>query len=69
MNDKIDPNDFRTTRYRLPPDAFALGPEGPDSPPQDLVEEEIWMSIIFLPDDVSLQTSDDHGAELRAMYE
>jgi hypothetical protein len=69
MNEKNSLNDFRTTRCRLPPDAFALGPKKPDPPPQDIIEEKIWKSIIFLPEDVSLRTSDNHGAELKAMYE
>lgn len=69
MNENSDVNDFRTTRYRLPPEAFAWGPEEPDPAPEDLVEERIWESMISLPDDVSLRTSDNHGSQLRAMYE
>lgn len=53
--------DFRTYRKLLPPEAFALS-TGPDSPPSDLIEEEIWHSIISLPDDVSLRTSDHYGS-------
>jgi len=52
----------------LPPDAFALGSEIPESPPQDIIEKDIWRSIISLPDDVSLRTSDNHGTELKHMY-
>jgi len=61
--------DFRTLRVRLPPDAFLVGPEGPDPPPEDLIEENVWNSIVSLPDYVSLRTSDNHGTELRAMWE
>ena len=60
-------NDFRCVRKKLPPEAFAYA-EGPDLPPQDLIEEDIWNSIISLPDDVSLRTSDDHGTELKFMH-
>lgn len=58
--------DFRTTRRMLPPEAFAYA-KGPDLPPQDLVDEKTWNSIMSLPDDVSLRTSSDHGAELKYM--
>ncbi len=68
MNKKNNFNDFRTTRHKLPPEAFAVGPEGPDSPPEDLVEKEIWEGIISLTDDVSFRTSDNHGIQLKIMY-
>ena len=45
-------NDFRTRRLRLPPEAFLSGSDIPESPPQDLIEERIWNSIISFPDDV-----------------
>jgi len=60
---------FRYRRAKLPPEAFALHPEGPEPPPRDIVEEEVWRGIVFLPDDVSIRTSDDYGTELRAMHE
>ena len=66
---ETDRSDFRLTRRRLPPEAFAVGPRGPDPPPRDLVEGETWGSIVVLPDDVSLRTSDNHGPELKAMDE
>lgn len=59
-------HDFRCIRKKLPPEAFAYS-EGPDLPPQDLIDKDIWSSIISLPDDVSLRTSDDHGTELKFM--
>ncbi len=61
--------DFRNERYKLPPEAFAIGPDGPDPEPKDIIERDIWRGIIFLPDDVSMRTSDNHGTELKAMYE
>ena len=51
-------NDFRNKRYKLPPEAFAIGPDGPDPEPKDIIEHDIWQGIIFLPDDVSIRTSD-----------
>ena len=68
MNEKNHLNDFRTTRSKLPPEAFPLGAEEPDSPPQDLIKKKTWKSIISLPDDVSLRTSENHGTELRVMH-
>jgi len=65
---ETDSKDFRTSRCKLPPDAFTLGSEVPESLPQDIIEKDIWKSIIFLPDDVSLRTSDNHGTELKHMY-
>jgi len=59
--------DFRSTRIKLPPDAFVYA-VGPDLPPQDLIEEDVWSSIMSLPDDVSIRTSDDHGTELKYMH-
>jgi hypothetical protein len=69
MNKKNRLNDFRTTRAKLPPEAFGLGPEETDPPPQDLIDEKTWRSIISLPDDVSLRSSENHGTELRVMDE
>lgn len=60
--------DFRSNRSKLPDEAFAYV-EGPGHPPQDLVEEEIWHSVMGLPDDVILRTSDDHGSQLKVMHE
>jgi hypothetical protein len=62
-------SDFRSKRSKLPPDAFALHPDGPEPPPRDIVKEDIWQEITSLPDDVSIRTSDDYGTELKAMIE
>jgi len=57
-------DDFRSKRYKLPPDAFLVGPEKePD--PTDLVDEETWHNLVCLTDDVSLRTSEHHGTLLR----
>lgn len=61
--------DFRATRRKLPPEAFLLGPERPDPSPQDLVEAQVWNSMVSLPDDVCLRTSDNQGSHLKAMHE
>jgi hypothetical protein len=59
--------DFRSIRKLLPPESFACA-EGPDLPPQDLIDEDVWNSIMNLPDDVCLRTSADHGTELKFMH-
>ena len=60
--------DFRSKRKLLPSEACAHA-EGPDLPPQDLIGEDVWNSIMSLPDDVSLRTSNDYGTELKHMHE
>ena len=65
MPEKLDPSDFRASRWKLLPDDFALSPEGPERPPRDLIDEETWKSVIQLPDDVSITTSGDFGAAIK----
>jgi hypothetical protein len=60
--------DLRASRMKLPPEAFALA-EGPERPPSDLIDEESWSGITGLPDDVSLRTSDHHGADIKRAYD
>jgi hypothetical protein len=56
--------DFRSSRRMLPPEAFAMAPDTePD--PSDLIAEDTWDSLIHLPDDVSLRTSNHHGTLLK----
>src|SRR6266542_1349916 len=50
-------------RQKLPPEAFAIGPET-EPEPSDLMDEEAWTELTYLPDDVSLRTSDHHGTLL-----
>jgi hypothetical protein len=60
--------DFRSVRQKLPPEAFAIGPERePD--PTDLIDASTWSIITSLPDDVALRTSDHHGTTLRHAYD
>ncbi|MGA3086200.1 MAG: hypothetical protein ABSE95_15620 [Thermodesulfobacteriota bacterium] len=44
-----------------------MHPEGPEPPPRDIIEEEVWRTIVSLPDDVSIRTSNDYGTEIKAM--
>ncbi len=36
--------------------------------PTDLIQEGTWKSIISLPDDVSIRTSDKYGPQLEQMW-
>ncbi|NHM25923.1 hypothetical protein G7K71_02640 [Desulfofundulus sp. TPOSR] len=56
--------DFRFKRYKLPPEAFAIGPKK-EPEPSDLVDEKTWRDLVWLTDDVSLRTSEHHGTLLR----
>ena len=64
---KVVERGFRNVRYRLSPEVFAVQTEG-EPLAYHVVDEKTWESIISLPDDVSLQTSDHHGAELKEMW-
>jgi hypothetical protein len=60
----VPKEDFRSTRWVLDPDDFALSSGKPDPPPSDLVAKDVWSGIIDLPTDVSIRTSDHHGSLL-----
>jgi hypothetical protein len=60
-------DDFRAVRIVLVDGDFALVKGGPDRPPRDLIDSETWNSIVTLPDDVSIRTSNGYGQLLRAM--
>jgi hypothetical protein len=66
---KSSQKDFRSQRYKLPAEAFAIHPKGPEPSPRDIVDKEVWREIVYLPDDVSIRTSNDFGTELKAMIE
>lgn len=59
---------FVAVRAKLPPDAFALGPEK-DPDPTDPVDQPTWAGIVHLPDDVSLRTAEHHGSVLKSVYD
>jgi hypothetical protein len=60
--------DFRSTRIKLPPDAFAIAPKEP-IPPTDPIDKPSWAGIVHVADAVSIITSDDHGTVFRDAYE
>ena len=65
---QLDPSDFRAFRLVLEPDDFALGSDQPDPPPSDLVDKETWESMVSLPDDVSVRTSNYFGSTLAKLW-
>jgi hypothetical protein len=58
---------FKTKRKKLPPDAFAIGPDV-EPEPLDPIDEETWDSIVSLPDDVSIRTAEDFGTDLKNLW-
>jgi len=60
--------DFRSRRFKLPKEAFAIAPEI-EPRPTDRILEEVWGSIVTLPDDVSIRTTDFHGSTLKDAHE
>jgi len=47
-------------------DDFGYAPK-PEPPPSDLVDKRTWTSIVTLPDDVAIRTSNHHGQALRQL--
>lgn len=60
--------DFRSRRWILEPEDFALGSDEPDGPPNDLIDAKTWESIVSLQDDVSIRTSNDYGSTLALLW-
>jgi hypothetical protein len=60
-------SDFRAKRLMLEDDDFALVSGAYESPTK-LVAESTWKSMVSLPDDVSIRTSDKYGTQLEQMW-
>lgn len=61
-------SDFRARRLMLQDKDFALAP-GKYPGPTSLIPKATWESIVSLPDDVSIRTSDHYGSQLEEMWE
>jgi hypothetical protein len=59
-------SDFRARREVLVRADFAYAPRA-KMPPSDVIDEGTWKSIVMLPDDVAVRTSDYHGKTLRQL--
>jgi hypothetical protein len=68
MVSKLNPDDFRSCRLILDPDDFALGDDGPDPPPSDLIPRKVWEGIMTLPGDVAIRTTNHQGARAAMLY-
>jgi hypothetical protein len=61
-------SDFRSRRLTLQNKDFALA-RGKYPGPINLISKGTWESIVSLPDDVSIRTSDKYGPQLHKMWE
>src|SRR2546425_10391686 len=59
--------DFRSRRALLPREAFAYA-AGPQSRPTALIPSDTWSSIMALPDDVSIRTTNHFGSLLKDLW-
>jgi hypothetical protein len=64
----LSDSDFRARRFMLERRDFALA-KGRYSEPADLIPKATWRSIVGLPDDVSIRTSDRFGTELEKLWD
>ena len=64
----MDEHNFRARRVKLSAESFLIAPEV-EPEPSDPIDEETWTGIVFLPDDVSIRTSEYHGTALRDAHE
>ena len=61
-------DDFRKSRLKLSPNSFAIESKT-DPPPSDLIDKDTWNSIVSLPDDVSLRTSEHYGSVIKKFWD
>ncbi len=64
----LDKADFRARRYMFEKKDF-LRAEGEYPGATNLIEEDTWISIVALPDDVSIRTSDKYGPQLEKIWD
>jgi hypothetical protein len=60
--------DFRARRVVLTDNDFAIAPKRPDRP-TDIIDRATWKSIVILPDDVAIRTSNHHGTSLAQLHD
>ena len=64
----VPDSDFRARRIVLTRSDFAYAPK-PAPPPSDLIDKETWDSIVTLPDDVAMRTTNYHGTTIRQLHD
>jgi hypothetical protein len=60
--------DFRARRKVLARSDFGIAP-GPEPRPSDLVAKRVWESLVILPEDVAVRTSNHQGTTLAQLNE
>ncbi|MGP8259034.1 MAG: hypothetical protein ACLQM6_03670 [Acidobacteriaceae bacterium] len=68
MSRHVPLKDFRGRRKVLVRSDFALTPKPPRRP-SDRIDQKTWYSLVVLPDDVAIRTSNHHGMTLRQLDE
>lgn len=66
MPKSLPSKDFRAKRIVLTRSDFAYAPK-PVPPASDVVDKPTWQSIVTLPDDVAVRTSNYHGTKLKQL--
>lgn len=61
-------SDFRAQRYMLEKKDFAMA-SGRYEGPTNLIDKATWKSMVSLPDNVSIRTSDKYGGQLETMWD
>ena len=61
-------SDFRARRTVLTRSDFAYAPK-PAPPPSDLIDKGTWNSIVTLPDDVAVRTTNYHGTMIQQLHD
>lgn len=62
----LSSRDFRARRVVLTRGDFGYAPKT-ESRPTDVIDRHTWNSIVILPDDVAIRTSNHHGTALRQL--
>ena len=60
-------DDFRAVRTVLELDDYALSSGTPEPPPSDLIPKDTWLSLMVLPDEAAVRTSNRHGTLLNIL--
>jgi hypothetical protein len=66
MPKRLPDSDFRARRIVLARRDFAYAPKL-EPPASDVISKSTWKSIVTLPDDVAVRTSNHHGSTLRQL--
>jgi hypothetical protein len=68
MPRRLASKDFRARRIVLTRDDFGYAPK-PAEPANDLIDKGTWDSIVTLPDDVAVRTTNYHGTAIRQLHD